>query len=301
MDVMSQSVHFSVAAGPGQSELVRSIRNFREELNWYYNLIEREQLRPEERSQDRIKHLQEQARMREADLTRALQEATIAEAHQAGVQVTSKISLEEIRAALPEDAALVDYFRVQDRSLACVLTRKQLHITPVTVHSRIQKLLQLLQFQISKFRLDPQYVATFSEPLLHATVAHLKSLYQELLAPIRPLLDVRHLVFVPHGLLHYVPFHALHDGESHLVDRYSISYAPSAGVYAVCQAKHVNDCVDSLILGVPDVQAPSIRSEVEALSRILPNPRLFVGNDASEEVLRTYGRNNRVVHIATHG
>src|ERR1700756_522278 len=71
MDLMSQSVHVSVAADPGQSELVRSIRNFREELNWYYNLIEREQLRPEERSQDRIKHLEEQARAREVDLMRA--------------------------------------------------------------------------------------------------------------------------------------------------------------------------------------------------------------------------------------
>ena len=42
-------------ADAGQSELVRSIRNLREELNWYYNLIEREQLRPEERSPERIR------------------------------------------------------------------------------------------------------------------------------------------------------------------------------------------------------------------------------------------------------
>ena len=47
---------------PGQSELVRSIRTLREELNWYYNLIEREQLRPEERSPERIQQLEQQAR-----------------------------------------------------------------------------------------------------------------------------------------------------------------------------------------------------------------------------------------------
>ena len=62
----------------------------------------------------------------------------------------------------------------------------------MTVQSRIQKLLQFLQFQMSKFRLDPQYVATFSQPLLESTDAHLKSLYQELIAPIRHLLDARH-------------------------------------------------------------------------------------------------------------
>ena len=68
MDLLSQSVRVSTTSDPGQSELVRSIRNFREELNWYYNLIEREQLRPEERSQERIKQLEQQARAREADL-----------------------------------------------------------------------------------------------------------------------------------------------------------------------------------------------------------------------------------------
>ena len=300
MDLLMQSVHVPRAADSGQSELVRSIRNLREELNWYYNLIEREQLRPEERSQERIKQLEQQARLREADLMRAVKDATASEAHEAGL-VASTTSLEQIRAALPADTTLVEYFRTQDRTLACVLTRDQLHMVPVTLHSRIQKLLQLLQFQMSKFRLNPQYLATFNDSLLHSTEAHLKSLYQELLAPIRHVLNSQHLVFVPHGLLHYVPFHALHDGDSYLVDRYSVSYAPSASVYAVCQAKQGIASGDSLILGVPDVQAPLIQAEAEALSRILRNPRLFLGETATEEVLRTHGRNSRVVHIATHG
>ena len=300
MDLLRQSVHVPAAADSGQSELVRSIRNLREELNWYYNLIEREQLRPEERSQDRIQELEQQARLRESDLMRAVKDATSAEAHEAGL-VASTISLEQIRAALPADTTLVEYFRMQDRTLACVLTRDQLHMVPVTLHSRIQKLLQLLQFQMSKFRLSPQYLATFNDSLLHSTEAHLKSLYQELLAPIRPLLNSQHLVLVPHGLLHYVPFHALHDGDSYLVDRHSVSYAPSASVYAVCQAKQGSASGNSLILGVPDVQAPLIQAEAEELSRILPNPKLFLGETATEEVLRTHGRNSRVVHIATHG
>ena len=301
MDLLSQSLHVSSASDAGQSELVRSIRNLREELNWYYNLIEREQLRPEERSPERIRQLEQQASARESDLARALKEATIAEACEAGLQVASAMPLEQIRAALAPDTALVEYFRIQDRIIACVLSRDQLRITPVTVHSRIQKLSQLLQFQLSKFRLDPQYVATFGESLLHATQAHLQGLYQELVAPIRHLLDARHLVFVPHGLLHYIPFHALHDGDSYLVDRYTTSYAPSASIHALCQNRQATAASDSLILGIPDAQAPSIQTEVEALSRILSNSRLFVGKAATEEVLRAHGRNSRVIHIATHG
>ena len=119
----------------------------------------------------------------------------------------------------------------------------------MTLQSRIQKLLQLLQFQLSKFRLDPKYVSTFQDPLLASTQAHLKNLYQELLAPLQSSLDAGHLVIVPHGLLHYVPFHALYDGDSYLIDRFSISYAPSAGIFAVCQSSQVNTSGESLIHG----------------------------------------------------
>jgi CHAT domain-containing protein len=301
MDLLNQPVHVPTAVDPGQSELVRSIRNLREELNWYYNLIEREQLRPEERSQERVQQLEQQARSREADFVRAVKEATVAEANEAGVQLPSNMSLEHIRSVLPADTALVEFFCAHDRIVVCVLTRDRLHICPVTVQSRIQKLLQFLQFQISKFRLDPQYVATFSQALLESTQAHLKSLYQELIAPIRHLLTCRHIVFVQHGLLHYVPFHALHDGESYLIDRFSISYAPSASVYAHCQTKAVNVTGDSLILGVPDERTPAIRAEVDALARILPNSKLFLGDEATEDILKTCGPRSKSIHIATHG
>jgi CHAT domain-containing protein len=169
------------------------------------------------------------------------------------------------------------------------------------VRGRVQKLLQLLQLQMSKFRLNTEYVNVFSEAMQLSTEAHLKNLYQELVAPVRHLLDVRHLVFVPHGLLHYLPFHALHDGESYLIDRFEISYAPSASVYTVCQEKMANQDGIALLLGVPDAQAPLIRAEVDALSSIIPNAKLFMSGDATEAVLRAHGPGSRVVHIATHG
>ena len=300
MDLMTQPVSI-VENDEGQSELVRSIRNLREELNWYYNLIEREQLRPEEKSPERIQNLEKQARTRETALLRALQEATVAEVDQAGLQSSTNVPLETIRAALAPETALVEYFCVQDRTLVCVLTRDNLHIVPLTVRSRVQKQLQMLQFQLSKFRLDPQYVVAFQDSLQEATQAHLNSLYQELLAPVRNLLRAKHLVFVPHGLLHYVPMHALHDGTSYLIDSYSISYAPSASIYAICRTTAEKASGDSLIFGVADAQAPSILDEVHALNAILPNPKLFVGDEATEEALRRHGPLSRTIHIATHG
>ena len=301
MDRLMQPVHVPTDADAGQSDLVRSIRNLREELNWYYNLIEREQLKPEERSPERIQKLEQDARAHEDDLMRALREATLDEASRAGLQIPSTVSLEKIRALLPADTALVEYFRMQDRDVACVLTRNDLQIRPVTVESRVKKTLQLFQFQLAKFRLDPKYVAAFQEPMLKSTQGHLASLYQELIAPIADLLEARHLVFAPHGLLHHIPFHALFDGTSYLIDKYSISYAPSASVYALCREKAANVSGGALILGIADAQAPLIHEEVEALRAILPDAKLFVGDAASEAVLKSHGPSSRIVHIATHG
>jgi len=301
MDVLLRPVHVGIESDEGQSELVRSIRNLREELNWYYNLIEREQLRPEENSQCRIQSLESEARERETALLRALQEATTSEATEAGLQPATRISVEEIREAIPADAMLVEYFCVRDRVLACLLDRETLQIVPLTLQSRVRKLLQLLNFQLSKFHLDPQYVSTFQNSFLEATNAHLESLYQEVFAPFRKSIRAKHLIFVPHRLLHYVPMHALHDGESYLADSFTISYAPSASIYAICQKRTVNASGDALIFGIADAQAPSILDEVGALQAMLPKAKLFVGDDATEEKLKQHGPTSRTVHIATHG
>lgn len=301
LDRLAQPVQVASEADTGQSDLVRSIRNLREELNWYYNLIEREQLNPEENTPDRIQKLEQQARAHEDDLLRALREATLDEAAQAGVQISNAVPIDKIQSFLPSDTALVEYFRVHDRDVACVLQRNDLQIRPITVEARVRKILQLFQFQLTKFRLDPNYVAGFQDAMLKSTQGHLANLYQELIAPIVDLLNAKHLVFAPHGLLHHVPFHALFDGKSYVIDKFSVSYAPSSSVYARCCEKKANCADSSLILGMADAQAPLIREEVEALAGILPGAKLFTGADANETALKLYGATSRIVHIATHG
>ena len=301
MDMLLQPIQRHTEEDSGQSELVRNIKNLREELNWYYNLIEREQLRPEENSQQRVELLERQVRARETDLLRVLQEASLSEASQAGIPLPTHLPLPEIRQAIPANAAVVEYFQVKDRFVAGVATRDSLEIAPVTFTSRVQSLLRLVQFQMSKFRLDASYLETFQGPIMQATEAHLKNLYVELIAPIEPLLRAEHLIFVPHGVLHHVPFQALFDGARHLIDRFTVSYAPSASIFTLCQRLPASTSDRSLLMGIPDALAPSIGDEVEALKSILPNSVACIGNDATENALRLHGPESRIVHIATHG
>ncbi len=287
----------------GQSGLVRRIREMREELNWYYRRIELEQLRAEEPSPERIEKLQKEAHAHENELLRALREIPQTPSQNSSGASTAFANdpLKNLRACLPAQAALVEYYVVKDQFVAAVVTGDSIEIIPVTPVSRVVSLLRLFHFQISKFRLGADYVRSFEKPLLQATQSHLRELYDELIAPLREHLRASHLVIVPHGVLHYLPFHALFDGEKYLIDSFTISYAPSAAIFALCQQKPPLSAGPSLILGVPDAQAPQILDEVQSVARILPEAELLLGTEASEQALREKGLHSRVIHIATHG
>ena len=285
----------------GQSELVRRIRDLREELNWYYHRIELEQLRPEDTSAKRLQQLQEKALSHENELLRTLRELPAHERENATLEAPADFSLEKLQAAIPADAALIEYYSTGDRLVAAVVTRNSIEITPITVFSRVLHFLHLLRFQLSKFRMGATYTQRFEKPLLQATQSHLESLYAELIAPLRRHLQAKHLIFVPHGPLHFLPFHALKNGDTYLCDTHTISYAPSATVFALCQEKPPSNMSTSLVLGIPDERAPQILDEVQSVAAILPNADLFLGDQAKTEVLKSKGSQSALIHIATHG
>ena len=85
-----------------------------------------------------------------------------------------------------------------------------------------------------------------------------------------------------------------------------MSYAPSASVYSLCQARSAQAeggslVRGSLVLGIPDAAVPFVREEVEAVAACLPNSEVFLGPEATVERLRQAGPRSRFIHIATHG
>jgi len=285
----------------GQSELVRRIRDLREELNWYYHRIELEQLRPEESSSTRLQQLQEKAVSHENELLRTLRELPANERENATLEAPADLSLPRLQSTLPSDTALIEYYSTGDRLLAAVVTRESITITAVSVVSRVVHFLHLLRFQLSKFRMGAVYAHRFEQPLLSATQGHLAVLYAELIAPLREHLKAKHLIFVPHGALHFLPFHALRNGDEYLCDTHTISYAPSATVFALCQEKAGGDIPNSLVMGIADERAPHILNEVQSVATLLPHPELFLGAEATSEILRQRGSASSLLHIATHG
>lgn len=279
----------------------RKIHDLRAELNWYYHRIEFEQLRPEGMSRERIERLQTEVYSCEQVLAKAQRNLPHNQWSNGEPQDPTEFCLKEIQSSIPAETALIEYYSTGDDLLAAVITENDLTIEPVGSLIEAEHWLQLLRFQLSKFQMGVDYTSHLEAPLLSATLGHLESLHDQLIRPLRSLLRARHLVFVPHGPLHFLPFHALQSDGEFVGDRYSVSYAPSASIFAWCQRKTTPERQSSLILGIADAQAPQIQAEVECVAALLPDANLYLGAEASSRVLREKGSEASLVHIATHG
>src|SRR5262249_38319376 len=146
--------------------------------------------------------------------------------------------------------------------------------------NRIQVAQEKLTFQLEKFLLGKEFISAHSKQILDATTHYLKVLYAALFEPLIPEISTPHVTIVPHGSLHSTPFHAFHDGERHLIDRFEISYAPSASVLRYCVDKP--DVVDAppLLVAVADENAPMVEEEVSALAGLFDSANVLTGEAA---------------------
>lgn len=277
------------------------VRRLRQELTFLSQQIEQESLKAERPSPRRIEGLRVRAHSIEKQLVKALQEIEHADEEFSVLEAGTTFSLDEIRASLASDAMILEYYEAMGRLYVCVLSHERLDIVPLGGIAEVRSRLQLLQFQLARFRREPDEDAAQSAPVRQATEAHLRALHALLIAPVRDRLQASHLVVVPHNVLHAVPFHAVLDGERYLIDDFTISYAPSASVHRLCWAKPAAPHGGALVMGVPDAKAPFIAEEVQAVAGILPGAQVFLGETATSDELQRHGAKSRFVHIATHG
>ncbi|HEY0728826.1 MAG TPA: CHAT domain-containing protein, partial [Pyrinomonadaceae bacterium] len=210
--------------------------------------------------------------------------------------------LEYLQQQLREDDALVEYAALGDELLAFVVTRDEVHVTRnLTSVAAIVEHLNALRFQIETLRFGARAIRRHLPTLTQKTNVHLRQLHDLLIRPLKPTLEQRNLIIVPYGALHYLPFHALHDGDKYLIEHSEISYAPSAATLQQCLERGEHDLNRALLMGVSDEQTPRITNEIQSLSEVFPEAKAFVGESATTEALRQNATRASVVHLACHG
>ena len=133
----------------------------------------------------------------------------------------------------------------------------------------------------------------------------LKSLYDVLIADVRPVMDrlkCRRVIVNSSGMLRYVPFAALYDGDKYLVERYQISNVTGLDLIRLAKAEpnRSADSVRAMVFADPDGSLPSGRKEGERVAELFKNSQLLVGDKASMANFESMIGNVNFIHLATH-
>ena len=303
--LLSDRLDLSIqACDPADAGLVAELERLREQRHQLYRrLQDPEQAHAGER--DAPGHAREQAqrelRAIEKAMTQGWHRLLIRNANYAPQASLWQVRAEPVQPYLADDTVLVEYYFTTHQLLAFVVTRDRvrayhLGVTP----GDVDRSLRPLWLNLKTTR--DQVVAGQPPALTRHAQALLRRLYQQLLAPLAD--DIRtypRLIIVPHGALHYLPFHALHDGTAYLVQRHVISYLPAASLLRHLGPRPPTLGGRALVMGHSDGgRLPYALDEAQTVSALL-GCRVLLEGEATLAALREQGPQCSIIHIAAHG
>jgi CHAT domain-containing protein len=282
-----------------EAHLYAQMVKLRAELNYLYNQMHRS-VRGAVQIQETNSELERELLERESkllEITRQLQHRGAP-----GDQTTHYLfSIGKLQAALGTERALVEYTTIDDELIAFVVTGERVEVVRgLGSESEIVAEIERCRFQIDTLRYGSTQVRNHLAALTERTQKHLRALYDRLLRTIEPKLGERQLVIVPHRALHYLPFQALHDGDSYLIERREVSYAPSAVVLQQCFDRPGGEFGTALLMGVADEQIPRVAEELQSLDHMFGAVKRFANEAATTDVLRQESGSVDVLHLACH-
>jgi len=197
----------------------------------------------------------------------------------------------ELQRRVPADSILLSYYVRSNTAVVGVLDRDRVHV----VNVRTVSIEEVLAF--ARLLADPQ--STGWE-------ASARRLYDHLVAPILNEIEgKKRLIIVPHGPLHYLPFHALlMPGSRFLGDVWAVSYLPSASVLRYLPAVPAERERTVLAVANPSVPGlPALRgaeAEVRGIAQLFPTQVLAREKAQKTKVIEESPR-HRILHFASHG
>lgn len=287
--------HMPSVQAHAEDSLRRRIDHLREDLNVHYM-----QCRPEVRSRQAVQNF-DAIVAKEREIARALREAAIEDSEYVSLQQVHAAGIEQVQEFLPDRTTLIEYFTTRQELIAFVISRHAaVAVRGLGPAGHVQAIHQKLSFQLDSFLLGRGFRKAHSEQIFQVTMHYLQALHKALFEPILAEISTPHIVIVPHGSLHHLPFHAFYDGSRYLCDRFEVTYAPSASVLRYCIEKPDVEDARPLIVGVTDDNTAGVDFEVSSLRGIFPESTVLTGEQASREGFYRAAQRASFVHVATH-
>ncbi|MGH3086093.1 MAG: CHAT domain-containing protein [Rubrobacteraceae bacterium] len=205
---------------------------------------------------------------------------------------------------LPPGTTLLAYHVVGDEVLAFVGSDDRIRIVrDLCEVAEAGELLRRLDTQWDRLGMGMEMPAKHMDLLERSVRRILSTLYDQLVRPLEAYIgeESPELVVVPHGPLHQAPFHALFDGERYLIERFEVSYAPSARVYDLCRERSSRELDSVLAMGVADDLIPAAIQEAHTVARCFPEADVLVDELATVNALESKASGCGALHLACHG
>jgi len=213
---------------------------------------------------------------------------------QASAQVsasTQAVDSETLRKSLRDGEAVIEYHSLDTLLVVWVIRREG--ITGATQ-------------PITRAQLTTS-VDAFRHSIVHlqkSARTRARELNDTLIAPLS-LKEGERLIVVPHGPLHYLPFQALYDGKTYLIENHAVSVSPSASVVYQAASGARKPGAAFVGFGNPDLgkaelSLPGAQREVQQISGLFPNPQVFFRRDATKARFRDIAGKSGMLHVAAH-
>jgi CHAT domain-containing protein len=314
---------------PAETEAHEKLLKLIEDLNWYSAQTRREDEKGGQRKAKLVERYDREIEKCERQIAQLFARMESLGSAFAEIQRMQAIGSTDLREILEDGENVVEYFSTGDEVSAFIASPNEIKLVrSIVSKGEIERLMSTLRFQLEKFNYGAQFADEHFEQLHHAINQHLIEIHRKVFAVLEPQLHCKKLIIIPHGALHYVPFQALLDRRGYLIERFEISYAPSATVLRLCRMRskqanasgnhksgkaQVNQAVALsgatqakfntgrvVALGIAGKETPHIEAEIQTLSHIFPDTIALLGKEATRSNLLKLAPGARFLHLASH-
>lgn len=209
----------------------------------------------------------------------------------ASLVTVNTITTKDIQNNLNKDEVALEYYGAGDDLYAFVLTRVSIKAVKLD-GTGLSKDVASLRQEIQNYPSNSYKSST-------------KAMYNRIIKPVTSLLKGSKLTIIPHGPLHYLPFAALNDGKSYMVDKFDMRFLPSASVMNFLNKK-TKPTQGLLAFGNPDLNDPELdlpgaEEETKVINSGWKGSKVLLRKHASEANFKKFAPSFKYLHLASHG
>ncbi|MGE5843141.1 MAG: CHAT domain-containing protein, partial [Deltaproteobacteria bacterium] len=182
----------------------------------------------------------------------------------------------EVQALLDEGTVVLAYFTGSEWNGVFVVTKGSI----LGLHLDIPR--RPLIEKVKDFRKETEEGLSVKALMSKEYEKPLTELYEVLIKPAeKELAGKKHLVVVPHGMLHYLPFQALRSPNGkYLIESYTVSYVPSGSVLKYAREKNRGNRSDLFAVANPRTDLsplPAAELEAREVSALFKQKEILLG------------------------